>query len=124
MDRESRINGEIFSADLGGPLYLTIDADNTSYQMSVHEQNIIAVTALATTLAIIILPSVAEAAGRFYWLRAPTAGSYDVSIYEKETGAIYAGQDSDDGTLDANNDRVLLFSDGNRWNTIFNGVAA
>ena len=105
-------------------MYLTITATNTSYQMNVNEQIVIAITALGDGEAIIILPSVAEAAGRFYWLRAPTGVSGgDISIYEKETGAEYTGQFSDDGDLDSDNDCVLLFSDGNRWNTVFNGVA-
>ena len=124
-NRQNRIDGETFTGISGVvPLYLTIDADNTSYQMNVNEQIIIAITALSDAAAIIILPSVAEAAGRFYFLRAPTGSTAgDISIYEKETGAEYAGQDTDDGDLDADNDFVLLFSDGNRWNTICNGVA-
>lgn len=118
--RESRIHDEMSLFGLGTPIFLTIDATNTSYQMKPYEQNIRAITALSDAAAIIILPSVGEAAGKFYYICAPTgAAAGDISVYEHETGAELATY----GDLDADDDYVILFSDGVVWRVAVDGVA-
>ncbi len=103
-----------------GPLRLTITTTNTSYQLKPGDQNVIAITALADALAIIILPSLAEAAGKFYYICATTgAAAGDISLYEKETGA----ELSTYGDLDADDDHVILYSTGNEWRVVLDGVA-
>ena len=123
MSTENRVHKEVRDAGVGNVLFLTIDATNTPYYLKVGEQVVIAVTALSDAAAIIYLPSVAEAAGRFYSFVAPTgATAGDISIYTRESGAEYTGG-GDDGDLDADNDYVVLYSDGVAWRTIKDGVA-
>ena len=132
-DRASRIDGETLAAGQPGNVKrITIAAAAVSgtntvatpYQMKPTDSVIIAVTALSDAAAIVTLPSVAEAAGKIYTIVAPTgATGGDISVYVKETGIEYTGQDSDDGDLDADNDRIVVLSDGINWNTLFNGVA-
>jgi hypothetical protein len=102
------------------PLYLTITATNTPYYLKPGEQVVIATTALADAAAIIYLPSVAEAAGKSYYICAPTgATGGDISVYDKESGAEITTY----GDMDADDDHAIFFSDGRSWRTIFDGVA-
>ena len=123
MDRVSRIEGETSQSEqLGGhgPLYLTIVAGNTSYQLRPSDQVVIAITALSDAAAIIILPSLIEGCGKFYSITAPTGSAAgDISVYEKETGAEFSTY----GDLDADDDHVVLYSDGLKWRVILDGVA-
>ncbi|RLD03537.1 MAG: hypothetical protein DRI65_12715 [Chloroflexota bacterium] len=119
---EERRNEDVVAK---GPKFITFTNTYTSYQMLVSD-HILSVTSGTgeDATGIVTLPAVGEAIGKFYFIVAPTgATGNDVSIYEKETGAEYAGFDSDDGDLDADDDHILLFSDGSQWRTIFNGVA-
>ncbi len=121
-DRVTRINGETSRSEQqqGGPLYLTITALNTSYQMRPTDNVIHAITALGDAAAIIILPSLAEACGQMYYISAATGSAAgDISIYEKETGAEFGTY----GDLDADDDHVILFSDGIQWRVVLDGVA-
>jgi hypothetical protein len=102
------------------PLYLTIVAGNTPYQIKPHEQVIIAVTDLADASAILTLPSKAEAAGKFYYICGPTAATAgDLSIYDKEAGT----EISTYGDMDADDDHAIFFCDGRKWRVVLNGVA-
>ncbi len=102
------------------PLHLTITTSNTSYQLLPGDNMVYAITALGDGLAIIILPSLIEAVGKFYYIEATTgATGGDISLYEKETGAELATN----GDMDADLDYLILFSDGYRWRTIVDGVA-
>ena len=119
-----------------GPLRLTCDAagkwtkdgstslgtSTTSgiYNMKPADTLIVAISAAADAVAILVLPSLQEAAGKFYYVSAPTGlAAGDISVYEKETGAELATY----GDLDADDDHVLLFSDGIQWRVILDGVA-
>jgi len=120
MDRIERIEREILESGSGKVLMLTITSANTPYIMKPTEHCIVANTALADGEAIIHLPSLSEAAGQFYFICAPTgATGGDISVYEKETGAELTTY----GDLDADDDHVLLFSDGLKWRIVLNGVA-
>lgn len=102
------------------PLMLTIDADNTSYQLDIGDTVVHVVTALADAAAIIYLPAVADAVGRFYYICATTgATAGDISVYSKETGAEITTY----GDLDADDDHVVFFSDGINWRVVLDGVA-
>jgi hypothetical protein len=62
----------------------------------------------------------AEAAGKFYFIVAPTgAAGGDISVRQKGT----ATEVSTYGDLDADDDHVLFFCTGERWLMIFDGVA-
>lgn len=120
MDRVERIGRETLESGAGKVLRITIDADNTPYIMKPTEHCIIAITALGDAAAIIHLPSLQEAIGQFYYICAPTgAAGGDISVYEKETGS----ELSTYGDLDADDDHVLLFSDGLKWRIALDGVA-
>ena len=102
------------------PLCVNLTATTTSYQMKPGDQVIRATSSGDDGVGIIYLPSVAEAAGRFYFIYAPTGASAgDISLYVKETGAELATN----GDMDADGDHILLFSDGVNWRTILDGVA-
>jgi len=117
MDRQDRINGEVKG---GNTLVLNFSATMLTYQMKPSDQNIIAYSDQADDAAILTLPSLAEAAGKFYYVCAPTgATAGDISLYEKETGAEFATN----GDMDADDDYILLYSDGRKWRTIIDGVA-
>lgn len=108
-----------------GPKFITLTDGVPTYQMLVSDQNISVISGTGEdATGIVTLPPIAEASGKFYFIVAPTgATGNDVSIYIKETGAEYAGFDTDDGDLDADDDHIMLFCDGVQWRTIFNGVA-
>ena len=66
----------------------------------------------------ITLPPKAEAAGKFYFIQAPSGVTNDVSIFDYELGTEHA-----DGDMDAANDHALYFCTGQAWITIYDGVA-
>jgi len=103
------------------PLFLTITAANTPYQLGPTDHFVTAVTALADAAAIITLPSIAEALGRgIYYICAPTgATAGDISVYVKETGAELTTY----GDLDADDDHVGLIATPQGWRVILDGVA-
>lgn len=101
------------------PRHIALTNDVPTYTMKVSDTVLIVISGTGEdATGIVTLPSLAEAAGKSYYICAPTgATGNDVSVYEKETGAEYAG-----GDLDADDDHVILFSDGQRWRTSLNGV--
>lgn len=117
-ETESNINTQ---HDLEGvPRHLLLEAGALTYQMRVSDTILIAVSSGADAAGIITLPSLAEAAGKFYFISAPTGSAGgDISLYEKETGNELATN----GDMDADDDHILLFSDGQKWRTILDGVA-
>jgi len=107
--------------DLKGlPRHLALTAAaGLTYQMQVSDTILIVTSSGADAAGIVTLPSLAEAAGRFYFIVAPTgATAGDISLYEKETGSEFAR-----GDMDADDDHLLLFSDGVKWRVILDGVA-
>ena len=126
-ERTDRMASETKLAETaGGPLVINLTDSVPTYQMKPQDTFIWVYSATGEDASgIVYLPSVMEAAGNFYSITAPTGASgNDVSVYYIEgTPAEYAGQDSDDGDLDADEDNIVLFSNGREWCTIFNGVA-
>ena len=120
MSREvdSNINTQ---HDLEGlPRHILLETGALTYQMRVSDTVLIAISSGADAAGIITLPSLAEAVGKFYFISAPTgATGGDISLYEKETGAELTTY----GDLDADDDHVILFSDGTKWRIALNGVA-
>lgn len=123
MLRQGRIDSET-NRDLGGlPKMITLDDDTLTYSMKPSDFIIIVDTTSVTGdgVAIVTLPSLAEACGKgMYLIKAP-AGSTggDLSVYEKETGTEYSTY----GDLDADNDQVGLVSNGVEWIVVYDGVA-
>ena len=71
-------------------------------------------------VAIVTLPSLAEAVGKFYFISAPVGSTGgDLSLYEKETGSEFSTY----GDMDADDDHAILFSDGIQWRVVLDGVA-
>jgi len=90
------------------------------YRMKAWDLSVIAISAGADTEAKIYLPPISEAAGRHYFIIAPTAATAgDISLYQPETGAEFATN----GDMDADGDHLLLFSTGAAWLTRLDGVA-
>lgn len=108
--------------DLEGPVrFVTLSDTSLTYSIKVSDRCIHIDTTSVTGdgVAIATLPSLAEAAGLMFYVVAPAgATGGDLSLYEKETGAEYSG-----GDMDADDDHLILFSDGVRWRTVLNGVA-
>ena len=102
------------------PLYLTLTTAAPTYQMKPGDHCICAVSSAADDAGIITLPSKGEAAGKFYFIYAPTgAAGGDISLYDKETGAEITTY----GDMDADDDHLLLFCDGRNWRMVLEGVA-
>jgi len=102
------------------PIFLTIDADNTNYQLTCAQRVVHITTALSDDAAIVWLPPVAEAVGLFFCITATTGASGgDISLYVRETGA----ELTTNGDMDADDDHIILFSDGVNWRTVLDGVA-
>ena len=102
------------------PLRLTITAANTPYQLKLTDNVVIATTALDDAAAIIYLPSVAEAVGRYFYVNAPTgATAGDISVYQIESLAEVTTY----GDLDADDDWCIYYSSGLAWKILKSGVA-
>ena len=117
MDRQTRLNAE-GNMDSGNRiLMLTLTADDPTYQMKPGDNVVHAVSTAGDGVAIITLPSVAEAAGQLYIIVATTgAAGGDISLHLKETGA--EGYD-----MDADDDHIGLLSDGVNWRSVVAGIA-
>ena len=125
-ERAKRIHSEQLGqiSGYGAPKYIALDSTTSTYSMKPTDLCLIVTSSVADGSGIVYLPSLIEAAGRIYSIHAPTgATGGDISVYEKETGSEYAGQDTDDGDLDADADNIVLFSNGVKWITLHNGVA-
>jgi hypothetical protein len=97
------------------PLRLTCDANG---KWTVDGSTSVGTT--ATSGIYNMKPGDQVIAGLFYYISAPTgAAGGDISIYTKETGAEFATY----GDLDADDDHVILFSDGVNWRVVLDGVA-
>jgi len=120
MSREtgSNINTQ---HDLEGiPRHILLESGALTYQMRVSDTVLIVISSGADDAGIVTLPSLAEAVGKLYFISAPTgAAGGDISLYEKETGAELATN----GDMDADDDHLILFSDGTKWRTVLDMVA-
>ena len=120
MDINGRMAMEMLHDSENKVKIIHFDADTTSYQMKPGDRCVRATSENADGSAILTLPSVAEAAGLFYFIYAPTgATGGDISLYIKET----ATELTTNGDMDADDDHILLFCDGVNWRTILDGVA-
>ncbi len=90
------------------------------YRMKALDSCITAISAAGDGAAIIYLPPVSEAAGKHYFIIAPTAATADdISLYVTETQA----ELTTNGAMDADGDHILLYSTGAAWLTRLDGVA-
>jgi len=73
----------------------------------------------ATAAVSIILPPMAEATGKFYWIQAPDGVTNKVTVkdYESET------EITTYGAMDANDDAALFYCTGIDWVVPFEQVA-
>jgi len=101
----------------GGVLVTLTDA-LVSYRMKPTDHIVRAISGTGEdATGLIILPSVADAAGQFYYITAPTGASgNDISLVDAEDGSEVQDMDADD-------DHCIVFSDGFVWRTIYDGVA-
>lgn len=120
MDVQQRVNAETLLASGNKIVRVNLTTASPTYSMKPGDNIVHAISAAADNAGIVTLPSVAEAAGRFYCIVAPTGASGgDISLYVKETGA----ELTTNGDMDADDDHILLFSDGVNWRTVLDGVA-
>jgi hypothetical protein len=120
MDVQSRVNDETLHDSENKVKYIHFDADTTSYKMKQGDRCVIATSENADGSGILYLPSKAEAAGKSYYICAPTgATGGDISVYDKEAGTEIATY----GDLNADDDHVIFYCDGRLWRMIFDGVA-
>ena len=121
--RETRIDGETWKSSASGGSGITVvnlTTASPTYQMKPSDTVVHAYSAAGDGVGIVTLPSLVEAAGRHYFIIAPTGeAAGDISLYEKETGAELATN----GDMDADNDHIILFSTGISWLTRLDGVA-
>jgi hypothetical protein len=102
------------------PKFITLTAAAPTYKMEPNDRCIVAYSSADDAAGIITLPAVPDAAGKFYYICAPTGASAgDISIYLKETAAEFTTY----GDLDADDDYVFLYSDGRQWRLFISGVA-
>lgn len=121
MQLANLLNSDIANGGNGSVVkHITLTTAAPTYQMTVTDHILIAISSAADAAGIVTLPPVAEAAGQCYYICAPTGASGgDISVYIKETAAEFATL----GDLDADDDHVMFFSDGYNWRGIFDGVA-
>lgn len=120
MDRMSRSNKETRMDLESLPRHVTLTTASPTYQMKASDNVISFVSSAADAVAIVTLPSLAEAVGQHYYIVAPTgAAGGDISLYEKETGV----ELTTNGDMDADGDHLLLYSNGVAWLTRLDGVA-
>ena len=119
-DRYSRIMGEVDDGQ-GLVKVVNLTAAAPTYQMRPEDTCVRAYSATgADATGIVTLPSLAESAGRHYFIHAPEgATGNDISLYEKETGV----ELTTNGDMDADDDHLLLYSTGVSWLTRLDGVA-
>ena len=100
---------------------VTQGANDSSYSLKVYEQVVeITTTAGAPNSFTIYLPSVAEAVGRFYSIRLATRGDDEVvTIADLDDSIGWA----DITNMDAEDDAVLLYSDGKKWWVVKNDIS-
>lgn len=103
------------------PLIINLTTTDLVYRMKVSDTCVIAYASCGGDgNGIIYLPPVAEAAGQFYYINAPTgATGDDISLYILETQA----ELTTNGDMDADDDYIVLYSDGRQWRTVLDGVA-
>jgi hypothetical protein len=123
MDVQNRVNKETKRGSAALPWIIAYPAAGATYKMQPTDNVVIADTILAAGVdaaCILYLPSVAAAVGQFYFVSAPKgATGGDLSLYLAETNAEWTTQ----GDLDADDDHVLVYSDGINWRVVKNGVA-
>lgn len=120
MTVQNRVNSETLLANGNRIVRVNLTTASPTYSMKVGDNVLHAISAAADGVGIVTLPSVAEAAGQFYCIVAPTgAAGGDISLYVKETGA----ELTTNGDMDADDDHILLYSDGVNWRTVLDGVA-
>ncbi len=92
-----------------GVVYVTSSATVTEFVMTVDDRSLKIVTDGSNALSV-VLPSVAEAGGMFFFFYLITDSAVDVTITDK-------GDDLDfnDVTMDTANDAFVAISDGIHW---------
>lgn len=86
-------------------------------QLGIRQQTVIVNANTETGNFTISLPSVTEAAGLIYSIRARIANTRVVTVTDAGDG------DLSDQTLDTDGDHVLLYSDGLSWHVLVDGIA-
>ncbi len=93
----------------GAVVFVTSSASVTEYVMTTVTRSLKIVTDGANALSV-VLPSVAEAGGMFFFFKLITDSAVDVTLTDK-------GDDADftDVTMDTANDAFVAISDGIHW---------
>ena len=105
----------------GKPKFITLTAAVPTYQMLPNDRCITIYSSADDAAGILYLPFMGDAAGKYYYICAPTgATAGDISVYTSEGTA---AELSTYGDLDADDDHVILYCDGRKWRLFISGVA-
>ncbi len=89
----------------------SVAGDADTQALAAYQQDVIVDSTLGTLT--VYLPDVSEAKGKIYSVTATTGGTKTVTVSEKASGNSLDWPG--DSTLNADNDRGLYFSDGQKW---------
>lgn len=116
---QDRIAGETLMGNQGNPRVETfVLADGAqTIQLKPGETGLVIISGNAANTVTVTLPPVHQAAGQIVFInaRAGATAATTVEDYNDDAGL-------SDLTLDADDDHVLLYSTGERWLTLVNGI--
>lgn len=101
---------EMIGGGVDERLKITTGAGDADAQTLYPYQQVVEVDSTLGTLTL-SLPNVADARGRLYSITALKGATKTVTVQDQDESYDWAG----DISLDADDDRVLLYSDGKRW---------
>ena len=121
MNLQERIASEQLAANQGNvKMFQLVEADGAQTYAMKHTDHIVIVNSGHTDNTMTLtLPPVHEAMGQFYYIEATLGDTGNTTTIEDDNGDTALS----DLTLDADDDYILLYSNGRRWLTIFNGIA-
>ena len=103
-----------------GVLYVdSTNVEDSAYYMSAEDLVIRATANTASDDYTLYLPPVVEAAGKFYAVHGTIANSKTITLADLDDSDDFDG----DYTIDADNDGILLYSDGIRWWDVSNQIS-
>lgn len=95
------------------------DVSSSAVYLKAYETVVRATANTASDDYTLYLPPVVEAAGKFYAIHGTIANSKTITLADLDDSDDWDG----DYTIDADNDGILLYSDGVRWWDVSNQIS-